>query len=331
MRDLPMPSDMAARWGHLPYLTYKGNNEWAAACPVCGDAGHDPGSGDPDRFFISAADGRYNARGKCRQCGHFEWVDEDKSQPPDPARIREMEELRREYAEQDRLRLQSLIHKLQNEAAWKGWHDAMKEGHRALWQQAGIPNEFQDYWQLGFTTYENKAFSSPALTIPYFDPGWQARNIQYRLTNPPQQNDKYRFQYGLRASMWYADPDKPPRRPTLLCEGMKKAAVVYINLVAKTGLDFDVVAVPSKTPGEEMLQGLAGCEVVYVIFDPDAYMPTKTKDGKILPPAVRRMKDKLGDRARYVRLPAKADDLFTQYRFTADTFMQYIKQATRTI
>lgn len=328
MRDKPLPADMVTRWGHLRFLQYKGNGEWHSECPVCGDSGHGPGNGQPDRFHLHEADGSGNARGACRRCGHFEWVDQDNAQPPDPERIKQTEELRRRYAEQEQLRLRSMIEKFRQGAAWKAYHDAMREAHRALWRRAGIPDNFQDYWELGFTEYETRDFRSPALTIPYFQPGREAVNIQYRLTNPPQPNDKYRFSYGLKPDLWLSEPEAAPSGSCLLVEGMKKAAVCFIELVAKSSHGLAVVAVPGKTPGQEMMEKLAGCEPIYVALDPDTYFPTRTANGSVEPAAVR-LGRMLGDRARYVKLPAKADDLFVDYGMNASRFMRYVRHATR--
>lgn len=339
-RYRPLPADMQAKWGHLRWLQYKGTGsngveEWSSECPVCHDSGHDPGAGDPDRFFITAADGQYNARGKCRRCGHFEWVDQDQPQAIDPVRIKQQEELRREYAEQEAARLRAMINELRNSEYWKGFHDGMKESHRALWRQAGIPDDLQDFWELGFVEnkrikYQDKDYTSPALSIPYFEPGKEPVNIQYRLTNPPHPKDKYRFSYGLEPGLWLADPTEKPSGAVLLCEGMKKAAVTFINTVASGNGRFCVVASPNTMPGEKMLSLIADCEPVYVAFDPDAYKPTKRPGGTLQEPAVKRLYKMLGpERVREVELPAKADDLFVEYGFTASMFNSYLKHAVR--
>ena len=318
----PLHPNLLTRWGDLPYVTYKGNGEWHSACPVCGEQGHNPNSGQPDRFHMHAPDGKGNARGKCRRCGYFGWADDNKKMEiPSPERIKQEQELRREYERQEQLRLTAKIKQLQVEAVWKYFHDSMKEPQRLMWRDAGIPDEFQDYWQLGFAPkYKGRGFISPALSIPYFDVGWQATNIQYRLISPPKPNDKYRFSYGLKPGLWLTDPDNEPSGPTILVEGMKKAAVLFIELVAKGNQDFTVVAVPSKMPGKGLIARLKDCDPVYVTLDPDAYT-----DGQ----SIKRVGQMLGSRARFVRLPAKPDDLFTKYGFTATMMMSYVNQATR--
>ena len=81
MSDRPLPPDMQVKWGHLEFLRYKGEYshgpEWSAACPRCGTSNHDPLAVDPERFMIFGDGGRSGkARGKCRICGHLEWLDD---------------------------------------------------------------------------------------------------------------------------------------------------------------------------------------------------------------------------------------------------------------
>ncbi len=317
------------RFAGLPDLQFRGNGEWSSACPVCGGGGkrYD----HSDRFRIFAASGGHNARVWCRQCNYFSWANNDTDSRPSPEQIAKAQQIQQSYLEAENKRLRARISQLKETAYWKGYHDAMKEQHRALWRQAGIPNEFQDYWELGFMPeyrgrVGDKEFTSPAMTIPYFEPGRQPSNVQYRLTNPPKPNDKYRFTKGLKPSLWLADPDQPPKGECLLVEGMKKAGVCFVELVAKANQNLSVVAVPSKTPSEAMVNGLKDCEVVYVALDPDAY----TKEKKQQQTAAARVGEMLGNRARYVHLPAKADDLFVDYGFTAGMFGNYIRQSTVT-
>jgi hypothetical protein len=320
MNNLPLPQELS-RFATLPNLKYRGSGEWSSACVVCGGE---------DRFRLFAADAKGNARAWCRQCSHFEWADANDNQRPDPVKIEQARNLREAMLKAENDRLRGYIQELRKNEYWRGYHDAMKEGHRALWRQAGIPDSMQDFWQLGFTEYQGRDFTSPSMTIPYFSPGWEATTIQYRLTNPPAPNDKYRFQAGLKAGAWLADPDEKPNGAALLMEGMKKAAVTFINTVASGNGRFSVVAVPSKTPGADMLTILADCDPVYICLDPDAYTPTKARDGKILPAAVDRLVELVGrERARLVQLPAKADDLFVEYGFDAQMFNGYIQHSAK--
>jgi hypothetical protein len=243
----------------------------------------------------------------------------------DPERIKELDEIRQREMAKEEARLKAKIADLQQKAYWRGYHDAMEDKHRAIWRKDGIPNEFQDYWQLGYhAEYTGADFTSPALTIPYFGPNWQAQTIQYRLLQPPAPSEKYRFQAGLKASIWMADPDTPLTGPVLLCEGMKKAAVAYIQTAAQKLASFTVVAIPSKMPGKDLLDLFAKADPLYILLDPDAFLADR---GKL--PAINRLVKMTTAPKRIVKLPVKADDFFTMYGGTPAEFMRYVNMGTR--
>lgn len=314
MSERPSPPDIIARFGYLPDHKYRGGNEHSSACPKCGGAKGRQDLSDRFRFWE-----RPGAPSNfwCRRCGFQGFTDDNKETAPDPERIKELDEIRQRETAKEEARLQSKIIDLQKQAYWRGYHDAMSDQQRELWRRAGIPNEFQDYWQLGYKAeYQGADFTSPALTIPYFGAEWQAQTIQYRLLSPPAPSDKYRFQAGLKTSLWMADPDSEVKNAVILCEGMKKAAVTFIEIVARANGRYSLVAVPSKMPGADLLEILRNADPLYIVLDPDAYT------GKT--PAINRMVKMVTAPKRVVKLPVKADDFFTAYGGTAVEFMRFL-------
>lgn len=314
MRHRPIPADMLDRFGHLPDHCYRGGNEHSSACPKCGGGrgGNDPA----DRFRFWERQGAAS-NFWCRRCGFQGFADDNKAEAPDPARIQELEEIRQRETAKEAARMQAKIADLQQRAYWRGYHDAMSDQQRELWRAAGIPNEFQDYWQLGYKAeYRGADFTSPALTIPYFGPNWEAQTVQYRLLSPPAPADKYRFQAGLKSALWLAEPDAGMGSAVILCEGMKKAAVSFVELVARGNARFVIAAVPSKSPGEELVSVLQNADPLYIVLDPDAY------SGKT--PAVNRLVKMITAPKRIVKLPVKADDFFVQYGGTAVEFARFL-------
>lgn len=311
--DAPLPFPLSSKFSHLHFIKQRSGKEWSSECPVCSDSGH-VGNDWPDRFRMFNDD---KPLGWCRSCGHIEYAEDSNDLRPSPEQLADIQRQRQRLAEAERQRLQVKIAELQKTAVWEAWHNSMTESHRALWRQAGIPDEFQDYWRLGFTQYETKDFTSPALSIPYFSDSWEAKTIQYRLTNPPQPNDKYRFQAGLKAQMWKSEPDTEIKNAVLLCEGMKKAAVSFIELVAKANNTLTVTAVPSKMPGKELLSGLANADPLFICLDPDVNPKETRRILNLLPNIPKRL----------VKLPCKADDFFTMYKGTANDFMSYLDVA----
>jgi len=336
MSHRPPPQDIVDRFGYLPDVQYigcyEGNYEYSSACPQCG--GGRGGTDPSDRFRFWERPGRAS-NFWCRRCPFQGFADDNKPYTkPSVEVLLELEELRRRQVEQENKRLRVLIEQLRKDAVWVRYHNAMGEGHRALWRQAGIPDSLQDYWRLGFLpNYRGKSgddyFESPALSIPYFANEWQATTIQYRLTSPPAPKDKYRFQSGLDASLWLADPDSEVKNAVLLCEGMKKAAVTFIQTVASGIGKFVITAVPSKMPGQDLLQLLANADPLYICLDPDAYMPTRTPQGKLMKSAVSRLASMIKTPKRIVRLPCKSDDFFMLYGGTARDFMKFVEGGVR--
>lgn len=326
MRHKPLPPELA-HFSHLPDLQFQGGGEWSAACPVCGGAGsrHDAS----DRFRLFAADATGNARVWCRQCGHFEWADADSNQRPSEQEIEQYKKMRIKLAQRERERTEQKIKELQQSAYWQGWHDAMTDTQREYWRRAGIPDSLQDWFKLGFVedrtfSANGEPFHSPAMTIPHFDVGWKAVNVQYRIVNPPAGIGKYRYTAGLPAPLFLTEPDKEIGGRTLLVEGAKKAIVTW----AHVGSELNVIAVPSKAPGQNLIERLANCEEVYLAMDPDAYVVTRS-NGKMIAPAINRIAKMLRGRSRIVKLPVKPDDLFTLYGGNKRDFMAYVNQAVR--
>lgn len=326
--DDRLPSEPAAKWGHLPFLTKRTPNEWSAACPKCSDAGH-VGNDKPDRFRIFAPrNHNENWRGFCRRCRHFEFVDEGKA--PEPMTVSQRVTMLREQRklqQEEEQRLHNKIKSLEEQAYWRGWHDAMSGDHRNLWHQQGIIDYFIEYYNLGYCPDHRYLFRgeeqhSPSLTIPHFDFGFKAVNIQHRLLNPAPGAGKYRQTAGLPAAMFVTNPEAAGLESTVLVvEGAKKAIVVYTHMgESLDGMPISVVGVPSKTPGKRVLGQLADCESIILALDPDAYF------GEC--PAANSMAEELGkDRVRLARFPVKPDDFFVQHNGRRDDFISFLRRA----
>jgi len=323
--NVSIPQDILDRFGFLPDAVHRSGDEFSSACPKCG--GGRGGNDLSDRFRFWQRPGQATSFW-CRRCGFQGFTDDNRQgYKPDLAKLQELDDLRQREAEKEEKRLQAKIQELQHQAYWKGYHDAMNPGHRGLWRRDGIPDSFQDYWQLGFRQeYKGDGWTSPAMTIPYFGTNWEAKTIQYRLTQPPSPSDKYRFQQGLKAEIWRADPDAEIKNAVIMCEGMKKAAVTFIEMVARYNHPYTVVSIPSKMPGRDLLDQMKNADPLYILLDPDAYVTTRATDGRLIPPAINRiLRMTVGIPRRIVKLPAKADDFFTMYSGDAASFEKHLK------
>ena len=143
---------------------------------------------------------------------------------------------------------------------------------RELWRNRGVPDVFQDIWQLGYCNdfiYRTKQgnATSASLVIPIYQIGKDDPiNIRHRLLYPLNPGDKYRPERpGLKSAPFIADKDNDHER-VLIVEGEIKAMVTYIEL-DDTGLQ--MYGIPGKNSFSSMVNNLEGKDV-YILFDPDA-------------------------------------------------------------
>jgi hypothetical protein len=321
MRSEPLPPELNNKWGNLPDLTFRGAGEWSSACPHCGGA-ETSRRDKSDRFRLFAGDNQYNPRVWCRNCGHFEWADQD-GEPPSKEQLAAAKKERTRLAETNRKRVRQKIVDLQAASYWQGWHDAMSSEHRRLWHKEGIIEWAIDQYKLGYCPeYKlSNGHTTPTMTIPHWGPDWELINIQHRLLEPPAPGDKYRQMAGLPAAMFLTEPDEDVKGPAIIVEGAKKAIVTYQRL---GNTKYLIIGIPSKTPSAKMLDDLKNCEPIYLMLDPDAYFNSKGA------PAVNRIARKLGrERVKVVKLPVKPDDFFVVYGGRSEQMKPYIKQAVQ--
>lgn len=218
---------------------------------------------------------------------------------------------------------------------WETYHRNLDDRTRWEWRTVGIPDYWQDMWRLGYTKnkcyeHNNELYHSPALTIPYstFVNGKPPEyyTVQYRLLNPVNPKDKYRFENGLGSGLWVARPDLHPGEKltrVLLAEGMKKAAVAYIVLAGA----MQVLGAPSKNGLSAYVDVLKQFEEVYVWMDPDiTNRPEKAKNDW-------RPNDELLcsllPQARYIRYPKKLDDTVLEYGLTNENLLDIMRYSSR--
>ena len=98
-------------------------------------------------------------------------------------------------------------------------------------------------------------------------------NITLRIEKPESSNDRYRRLYKSKAQHLYS-PTRERKNKIVLMEGEIKAAIAAIY--SKLPSDMVVYGVQSKSPERRLLKQLDFAEVIYIAFDPDAYVPEKT-------------------------------------------------------
>ena len=294
-----------------------GADEWHCECPMCGGN---------DRFVLFTHRPFPSWNGFCRKC-HPEtiWIDEIKpalkqrqDSPEWEAKRIEWERQRAALATQRQQVLDRKLARFTTEEIWDALARRMTADNRTWWESQGVPQDWQDYLKLGYTpdkifNHDGQQMTSPAYTIPYFHESWAFVTMQYRLTNPPNPNDKYRFESGLGAPYYMTRPDVPIGEQAIICEGAKKAIVT----TAYTETTATVLAVPSKSGwrASGILGAVKDCGRVWVILDPDAERNAYE------------LAEAIGQAARVVTLPVKVDDGLLHYGLDKDALRMAMRQA----
>ena len=213
---------------------------------------------------------------KLDQRGAIEYLTGGKSITPAEAAQLAQDRANRaeEYKQKKEAEYLDALHALRMAKAWVTYYHNLLDNQQArrLWYARGVPDVFQDIWQLGYAdkfSYMTNAgrWISPSLVIPIFAIG-QAEpiNIRHRILNPASPKDKYRPERsGLRSAPFIADPEQEHER-VLVVEGEIKAMVSYIAL---DDSKLQVYGIPGKNNFEALKDALIGHEV-YILLDPDA-------------------------------------------------------------
>lgn len=284
-------------------------NEYHGPCPWCGGE---------DRFRIHTEHIFPKWNWECRQCGRKGWADQLNESLRQPITEAERSRLKAINDERDRTRaadVQRRLKEITTVELWAELHRRMADEQRQWWRKQGIPDIWQDYLELGYTAeYPSKEFKSEAYTLPYFhhsETGKQFKTIQYRLTNPPNTGDRYRFSYGLPATYYNADPYEPIGDKVIICEGAKKA-IVTAELMH---VNHSVLAYPSLSTMGSVTEAVKDCGYIRIIPDPDGYEQAIQFAHKHLP------------QAKVVRTFSKIDDAINLYGMKAIDLLAAMRQA----
>jgi hypothetical protein len=322
MTDRPLPPELQKHFGHLPDIKYRGSDEWSSACPKCGGAEHSRRDMS-DRFRMFDSNGP--PRGWCRQCDYKVFA--NSGDKPTQAEIVKAKEHQITQLEKENKRLREKIAWLQEQNFWREWHFDMKPDDRGLWYMEGIEDPMIDIHKLGYTNSRYPDCGG-AMTIPYVHTG-KIQTVQFRLIEPPNVTDKYRFLHGTRASWFYAWPDSEIEGVVLVVEGVKKALVIWqtiarLDKFEYQGRDVTIVATPSKHVPSRMIKDLDKAELVIWLLDPDAMTAEKGKQSALM-----RNAEAVGlNKSRVVQTVAKIDDMILEYDIKGETVANMVKQAS---
>lgn len=332
MREASLPVEFSELFGHIQYVQRKSPYEYSSSCPKCGGNIHSDGD-FPDRFIMLMPE-RAKAKipfGWCRKCGYRWWPGQGNNQEVDQETIALLQQQAKEAEERRNAERLRKLAEFSTHELWEELHRRMGDEQRRWWREAGIPDEWQNYLKLGYTP--DKPYNvlkelrhSPAYTIPYFGYDFVFKTMQYRLCNPDNPLDRYRFEQGLGTAYYMTTPSIEIRDEVIICEGAKKSMVVKIWGEPNT----TVLAVPSKNDwrGCGILEAVQQCGRVYILFDPDCYEEPPDSQANWKPQPIMFAKE-IGDSARIIECPVKADDAFIHYNMSDDEWFAFKKQAVK--
>lgn len=262
----------------------------------------------------------------CDGCGVKGWLDKvipgAKFKRPTPETLAQLqEEIEEEKRRIAQARAANLAEFTKTNDRFDEYHLGMSQENRRAWKKAGIPDEWQVYWNLGFVadrvfTHQDLTFKRSALVIPKYDVGWRLVNADYRLIDPPDGVGKYRPEPFLPPAAFITNPERSPWESSLLLivEGSKKAMVSRVHIPDDT---VDIVGIPGVNSwcGVDELARSAGR--VIVALDPDAAQGAKNLAAQI------------GKAAIPIYLPTKIDDGFMEYELTWDMLKTIIRGSKR--
>ena len=313
-----LPVEFQSLLGKVNYVVQISENEYHSSCPNCGGEVHQDGS-YPDRFVMWRVSRRGTPFGMCvRQCG-YKWTlnkEDAKWTPEERAEFtRKQAEMEVEWMRAENERILKLSERVWEQEVWKRCHNEQSEHSRLLWNRRGVRDDWQDYLYLGwYLNYplQKEIYHSNALTIPLWNFDGGVENITLRMEKPQSSNDRYRRLYPSKAQHLYA-PMREKKNKVVLMEGEIKAIIGCSRGFLPD--EYCIYGAQSKSPERRILKQLEFAEVIYLAFDPDAYIPDP-KTGRV---AVIETAKTLGmERVRFVVPPKgyKFDDAILQgYKF----------------
>ena len=289
---------------------YSDDKSWRGSCPACGGT----------RRFVQFTDNDWPLwNGYCSLCGYEikAWEKVRKQITPEQLEAVRAKQVREEHERAEYRR--SKLAEFSSGELWEEYSERMTAEQVEWWESQGIVEGIQGFLRLGWTA-EKKYYddmmtlhSSPAYTIPWFGENFHLKTMQYRLTNPVNPKDKYRFQKGLGGGVHYymSDPTEPIGDKVIICEGAKKAIVTWFWLQE----GFTVIAASSNNTIGAALKATKDCGLRYIILDPGSEVWE------------RKAKASNPKTTHIVSLPYKIDDAYNQYGLNRQKFMRILNCA----
>ena len=322
MKESTLPLEFAELTGRVHYVQQRTRTEWSSSCPECGGEPHKHGE-FPDRFRMWPVSKHGTPLGWCRHCG-YAWT---------PAKERKPTREEIEAWRQEQIRIETerkkaaerALELLNNQRLWEKFYNQRTQESMEIVRGWGLSDSWQEYLQIGYNPHYDvwkggeKAYQSPAVTLPVWNAEGAVQNIKLRVLNPADPGDRYRNQYSTGEHYLYVPLHESPLcGKGILFEGEKKAAVAE----AYNPFFYRCMGVQSKRPDPEIFRLMDNMELIYLWPDPDAFISDKN-GGRAVDYWVKMLGK---ERVRIVNCPVKVDDGIVKYGL--DT-RRYLRMAVK--
>lgn len=303
-RESSLPPIFAEYAGTARFVQRVSDHEYSSSCPKCGGDVHaDHTWPDRCRWFVDE-----KPLGWCRRCSALFFPDGAKStMTPQAFQDWRVQQIEREEARK-RSAERALAH-LRSDRAWVRYYEARGMEGTRFWTWRGVPEAFQDIWQLGFCP-------GHSATIPLFDHDWQVLNIKHRLLSTNDAGMKYRYEItGQGQPPFLCLPDAALSGHMVAVEGEIKAMVMFSRLDDPNVV---MVGLPGASPSAAVLAQIGAAETITLVMDPGAEEQAE------------RIADKLGRERCRVLIPAgKVDDLILACDASKWDIRRWLQQARK--
>lgn len=311
MTNAPAPIEFDGLGLQTDKFFYSDSKSWRGPCPNCGGT----------RRFLMFTDHPFPLwHGLCDECPKIIRAWEKYQREIDPLVYQQMKSAQEA---EDRARAEYRSKKLAEfttHELWQELAERMTSQHIEWWESQGIPEDIQRYLRIGFTPdkiYKDKQKElkhSSAYTIPWWGANFEFKTMQYRLIEPENPKDRYRFEDGLGGGgehFYMTDPSEPIKDKVIICEGAKKAIVTWFQLIPGLS-EYTVIAAPSNRTLTPALEATKDCGQRYIILDPGSERHA-FEIARAHP------------NTKAIYLPEKIDDLYIQHGFDRSQFQKVLR------
>jgi hypothetical protein len=227
---------------------------------------------------------------------------------------------------------QLAIERLRAERKWLEYHEGLNARGRQLWAARGVPEWWQDWWQLGYSSAyplwrkdENDLWqnwwSGESISIPLKEYGGDVTQIKHRFIEPPTPERRYHQEYYNAGQHPFICDTATQSGALVLVEGEIKSQVTFIGL---DSANIQCIGLPSMTPSDSVYDTMGGYDPIYFIPDPGAFAQ---KDGIS---SAGKVTARLGvERVRVIQIADKIDDAINSGLITKSGLYQLMRMGRR--